>query len=238
MPPNTTMKRLYRSRLAGLLYLIIITSGITAEWVLRGPLMHYKNSAATIAAIRDNSAAFRGSIAADMLMAIASAGVAVVFYALFRPVSPRFSRAAMVFRLIQSAIISMNLLLLHAAWLIISGSESYLNPKQADNIAYFLLRMHGYGYSMAMLYLSIYSFMIGALIRRAPFAPSLIGDGQIASGFVFLIGTILHFFVPGIWQIYLPVYLIPVIADSAMTIWLLRGPRDRHNALRTNRLSG
>lgn len=71
MPDLTPTSDLVRkTRCAGLLYLIIIVTGLGAELGLRGPLIDLQDAGTTAAAILDAPGRFRLAIAADFLMAV------------------------------------------------------------------------------------------------------------------------------------------------------------------------
>jgi len=77
-----------KARLAGLLYLIIIVAGLGAELGLRGPLIDLGDAAGTAAAILAAPGQFRLAIAADLVMALCDAGLAILLYLVFRAVAP------------------------------------------------------------------------------------------------------------------------------------------------------
>jgi hypothetical protein len=116
-------------RLAGLLYLVIIVCGISAEVLFRGPLVDFADPAATASAIRNATGTFRLGIAADIVMAAADAALAILLYVIFRPVAPVLALVAMVFRLIQSVMIAMNLMHMQSALLLITGAPGVASPE-------------------------------------------------------------------------------------------------------------
>jgi len=75
-------------RLAGLLYLIIIVAGLGAELGLRGPLIDFADAVGTATAILSAPGQFRLAIAADLIMALCDAALAILFYLIFRSVAP------------------------------------------------------------------------------------------------------------------------------------------------------
>ena len=110
-------------RLAGLFYLVIIVAGLGAELGLRGPLIDLADSEGTATAILGAPGQFRLAIAADLVMALCDAGLAILLYLIFRSVAPVLALSAMVFRLIQTVLIAANLMAMQTAWLLISGGD-------------------------------------------------------------------------------------------------------------------
>ncbi len=118
MTPLTLTRDLARkARFAGLLYLVIIVSGLGAEIALRGPLIDLNDADATAASILASPGRFRLAIAADLVMALSDAGLAILLYLIFRAMAPGLALSAMVFRLIQTMLIATSLMaLLTACW--------------------------------------------------------------------------------------------------------------------------
>ncbi len=220
-------------RLAGLLYLAIIVCGISAEVLLRGPLVDFGSAPATADAIRGASGSFRLAIAADIVMAAADAALAILLYIIFRPAAPILALGAMVFRLIQSVIIAANLLNLQAAWLLISGGADTagLSPSQSDALALHFLNLHAHGYDLGLVFFGINSLLTGVLIWRSGLFPRLIGVGIGAAGLVYLAGSGLRFFAPGLFDAFAPAYGLPVLAETAFCITLLVGRRSGRQSM-------
>ena len=132
MPDLTLSSDLTRkARLAGLLYLVIIIAGLGAELGLRGPADRPSARGTTATAILAAPGQFRLAIAADLVMALCDAGLAILLYLIFRAASPGLALSAMVFRLIQTVLIAANLMVLQAAWLLISGANELVDANAA-----------------------------------------------------------------------------------------------------------
>lgn len=227
MKSTLSVTELSTLRAAGLLYLVIIVCGISAEVLLRGPLVDLANAGATALAIREASSQFQLAIAADVIMAMADAGLAVLLFVLFRPVAPTLALAAMIFRLVQSVMIGANLMNMQAAWLLISGGQDIgaLAPGQPEAIANLFLNMHAHGYDLGLVFFGLNSLMTGLLIWRSGFVPKLLGGAIAAAGGVYLVGSTLRFFAPVAFEAFAPAYGITILAEGAFCLWLLFGGR-------------
>ncbi len=235
MQATLTRTDLSLDRYAGLLYLIIIICGIGAEVGLRGPLLNMGSAETTAEAILAASGSFRLAIVADIVMALSDAGLAILLFLLFRPVSPGLALAALIFRLVQAVLISANLLNMQAAWLLVSGGQdiSGFGPGQADAMALAFLNLHAHGYDLGLVFFGINSLLMGALIWRSGFVPRLLGVGIVAAGIVYLTGSTLRFLAPEAFQVFSPAYGITLLAEAAICLWLLlagRTPRRAHAA--------
>ncbi|PHP68055.1 hypothetical protein CSC94_05170 [Zhengella mangrovi] len=216
----SALSRSVLARPAGLFYLAIILAGVSAEAVFRGPLIDFDDPSGTVAAIRGAGPSFRLSIAADLLMAVSDAALAILLFLLFRPVSAGLALAALVFRLIQTAIIAAGLLFLQGAWLLASGTGA---DEAAAPRALLLLDLHRHGYDLGLVFFAINCFLTGALIVRCGFLPRWLGLGIAAAGAVYLAGSLLRFFAPAALPAFEAAYVVPLVMESAFCLWLLFG---------------
>jgi hypothetical protein len=197
-------------RFAGLLYLVIIVFGISSEVLLRGPLVASGSADVVAAAIAANPMPLRLSIAADAVMAMSDAALAVLLFLILRAYGPGLALAAMVFRLMQGAVIAASLMFLLAT----------LNPAFADH-ALALIEMHGVGYDLGLAFFGVNSVLTGLLLCRVGGAAKVIAAGLVLSGAVYLTGSALRLADPTLSAAFAPAYGIPVLAESAFCLWLL-----------------
>ncbi|MCU4654112.1 DUF4386 domain-containing protein [Roseibacterium sp. SDUM158016] len=197
-------------RLAGLLYLVIIVFGISSEVLLRGPILAAGDADAVAAAIAAAPGPLRLSIAADAVMAMADAGLAVLLFLILRPLGTGLALAAMVFRLMQGAVIAASLMFLFAA----------LRPDFAPQ-ALALIEMHGVGYDVGLAFFGVNSVLTGMLLCRLGGVARVIAGGIVLSGLVYMTGSALRLADPAIAEAFAPAYGVPVLAESAFCLWLL-----------------
>ena len=223
MPLLTPAQAKSHARIAGLLYLIIIVFGIGSEVVLRGPLVDLANARQTTEAILGAQGVFRLSVAADMVMAVSDVALAVLLFLVLRPVGPTLALLATVFRLVQAAILGMNLLNQHIALLLLTGAQdvSGLAPEQMQSTALLFLNAHEHGYDLGLVFFGVNSVLTGLLVWRSGFIPRPIGAGLMAAGAVYLTGSALRFLAPAVLGTFLPAYGLTIIAETAFCLWLL-----------------
>ncbi|MCG6903732.1 MAG: DUF4386 domain-containing protein [Rhodobacter sp.] len=219
MPDLTLTPDLARkARLAGLLYLVIIIAGLGAELGLRGPLIDLQDAGTTATAILAAPGRFRLAIAADLLMALCDAGLAILLYLIFRTASPGLALSAMVFRLIQTVLIAANLLGLQTAWLLLSSIDGLAD---APALALVFLDLHGHGYDLGLVFFGINSLIMGLLVWRSGLFAKVIGAGLGIAGLVYLTGSGLRFFAPDWSPAFAPAYLLAILAETAFCVRLL-----------------
>ncbi|WP_212523970.1 DUF4386 domain-containing protein [Actibacterium sp. MT2.3-13A] len=215
-PTPLTPAILPRARLAGALYLVIILCGVWSEGVARAALIDHGDAAQTAVNILAGEALFRRALAADAVMALSDVALAALLFALLAPVHRGVARMAMLFRLVQAAILGANLLNLQAALLVLK-----VGAPGAPDWALLFLDLHRHGYDLGLLFFGINCLLTGWLICRSGFLPRLLGAGLTGSGLVYLAGSALRFLAPGLSEGFAPAYLLPLMAESALCLWLL-----------------
>ncbi|MBV0912838.1 DUF4386 domain-containing protein [Anianabacter salinae] len=198
-------------RLTGAAYLVIILCGVWAEGFARAGLFFPGDPDATARAVLDNLPVFRASLLADAVMATADITVALLFFRLLRPHGEGLALAAMVFRLMQAGLIGASLILL--AGVPVAAPD-------APDTAQTLFAMHGTGYEVGLIFFGINSLFMMVLLARAG-VPRLIAYGIGASGLVYLAGSLLRLIAPHLHTAIEPAYLVPLLAETALCLWLL-----------------
>jgi hypothetical protein len=197
-------------RLAGALYLAIILCGLTAELFLRGPLL--QGTPDQVAqALSANTGQIRLSLVADTVMLLADVALALVFFGLLRHISEPLALAAMVFRLGQAVLIGASLMALASAPSLLAD---------APRVAVHMTAMHALGYDVGLILFAVNSLIMSVLLWRSK-VPKALAGGIAASGFVYATGSLTRLVAPDWVAAVEPAYLIPMIAESALCIWLL-----------------
>lgn len=217
------------ARLAGLLYLMIVVLGLSAELVIRGTLVVPGDPAATAQNVLAQPLLFRLGLAADAVMALCDVALAVLLYVLLRPVGPVLSLMAMVFRLVQTAILGANLLNPSQALLLLEKGPALggFDMAQLGTLAQLSLDAHGLGYDLGLLFFGISCLCLGVLLIRARYFPRALGPLVAAAGAVYLAGSALRLLAPALSDAFAPAYALPLLAELSFCLWLLLRGIDR-----------
>lgn len=197
-------------RLAGALYLVIILCGLTAELVLRGPLLEGSPDEVT-RALRAAVGQLRLSLVADTVMLLADVALALVFFGLLRHISAPLALAAMVFRLGQAVLIGASLMALGSAPMVLAD---------APRLAVHMTDLHAIGYDVGLILFAVNSAIMSVLLWRSA-VPNVIAAGIAVSGVVYGTGSLARLVAPGWVDVIEPAYVVPMAAESALCLWLL-----------------
>ncbi len=211
------------ARAAGVLYLVIIASGLFSELFVRARLIVDGDASATATNILASMSLFRIGFAADAIMLLSDVAIAVLLFVLLRPVNSTLSLLAAAFRLIQVSILGVNLLFHHVAALVLTRDADVVmfDTEQVHALATLFLNMHGHGYDLGLMFFAVSNFILGYLIVKSRFSPALLGYGLIAAAMVYLAGSFIRFLAPIFMPVIEPAYAIPLVAELAFALWLL-----------------
>jgi hypothetical protein len=204
-------------RIAGLLYVAIICLGLWSEVGVRLALVVPGDAATTAANLRAEAGLVRLGIAADAVMAVCDIALAMLLFALFRPVAPLASAMAAVFRLVQAAVIAANLIHQSRA---LAFAFSDLGP-QGDTLALLAMETQGRGYDLGLLFFGVSSLVTGWIIATSGAAPRLLGWLIGVAGAVYVTGTALVVLAPAAAVAFQPAYGLCVLAEAGFCLWLL-----------------
>jgi hypothetical protein len=214
---------LFYARIAGVLYLIIIVFGIFSEVIVRSNIIVVDAASATVNNIMASRSWFRLGFAADSIMLLCDVAIAAFFYVLFKSVNKTLSLITAAFRLTQAAILGLNLLNYYSALLLLTGTEytTVFNTDQLYALVMLFLDMHSHGYDLGLLFFGISNFILGYLIIKSNYFPSLLGYGLIVAAVVYLSGSYTRFLSPESVPLMKPFYLIPLITELLFCFYLL-----------------
>lgn len=220
---NNESSTLVYARVAGLLYLIIIVFGISSEALIRSSLIVKGDAAATATNIMASQFLFRFGFAADSIMLLSDVAIAVLFYILLKPVSKPLALTAAALRLTQASILGFNLLNYYAALLLLTGTgySTAFDENQLYALVMLYLDLHSNGYDLGLLFFGLSNLVLGYLLIKSYYFPSILGYGLIAAAVVYLIGSFTRFLFPAYSSFITPAYIVPLIAELSFCLWLL-----------------
>jgi len=218
-----TSPQLY-ARIGGLLYLIIIVAGVLGELFVRSTLVVSGDAAATATKIMAAESLWRIGIAGDLVMHVCDIPLMLVFYVLLSPVSRPLAGLALLFNLVQTAVLVANKLsLLNVLFLL--GSADYLKafePQQLHALAYVSIRSHGYGFSVGLVFFAFTCLLLGHLIRRSGYLPGILGVLMQIAGVCYLTNSFALLLAPKVAGALFPWIMLPCLAgELSLALWLL-----------------
>jgi len=212
------------ARTCGFLYLYIFIAGIFAESFVRDRLVVPNDASATAANIVANESLFRLGFTGEYLHLACDVAIAVLLYALLKPVNAYLSLMAAFFRLTCDVILAVAGIVQFAA-LRLLGQGGYLSsfpPTQRHSMALLAMRLHGDGYAVCLFFFSFACLLGGYLIYKSTFIPQAIGVLLSIAGLCYLALTLSHFLSPHVANELSPGIFVPIfIGEFSLVVWLI-----------------
>jgi hypothetical protein len=220
--PNTSP--LVYARIAGLLYFINIACGVFGELFVRGHLVVAGNAVATAHNIMTSEFLFRCGIAGDLIMHITDIPMAVIFYVLLKPVSKDLSLLAMLFGMLQTAVLCANKLTLVMVLLLLRNAN-YLkafDSSQLQALASLSLTLHESGFGIGLVFFGVSCLVTGYLLFRSEYFPKVLGILQAVAGVSYLINSFAQLLSPALAEKMFPAIVLPAfIGELGTCLWLI-----------------
>lgn len=225
------------ARIAGLLYLIVIATGLFAEVFVRQALKVSGDALATANNIQSSEMLFRWGLVADLFNFVCGLPCVLIIYFLFKRVNKFLLQLALIFVVIQTAIIAVNLLNQISPLLILSNN-AYLNtfqPNQLAALSQLSLNIQGAGYAIGLVFFGFYCLIVGYVIFNSKMVPKFLGILYIISGLGYLINSFIMLLSKGFANPVFAYVAIPIfIGELSFCLWLLIKGVDNSNVFNPN----
>lgn len=212
------------ARICGVLYLYIIVAGSFAELFVRSTLVVPADAAATSANIAASESLFRLGFSGEFLHLACDVAVAVILYALFRPIDRNIALLAAFMRLACIIILAIASLS-HFAALRLLGDADYLKsfpPDQRHTLALLAMKLQGDGYAISLVFFGFACLSLGYLVFRSSYLPRTIGVLLGIAGACYLINSFAHFLDPAFAATLFPALFVPIfVAELSLSLWLI-----------------
>ena len=215
------------ARVAGFGWLLIIITGIFAEFFIRMELIVEGDAAATANNIMDSESLFKISIALDLIMLTVDVMVGLALYVLLKPVNKSLALLATFFRFAMAIILVINLLNLVFVLQLLSGAGylTVFGTDQLHALVLLFLNAHGHGYDIGLVFFGLHLFVLGYLVFKSGYLPRILGFLLIFASFGYLIDSFANLFLSNdeaiISLIAIFLIMIAVVAELSLSLWLI-----------------
>jgi hypothetical protein len=208
------------ARIAGVLFLLSIVAGGFGEAYVPARIIVSGDASATANNIHALGSLFRWGFAIYLIEAMCDIALALIFYALLRPVQKYLSLLAAFFGILSTALFAVAELFYFAPSLILGGAN-YLksfSPDQLNTLALLSLKLYGLGAVIFMAFYGIAWIIRGYLIFRSGYFPKILGVLLMIAGLGFMAKNFTLVLAPAYAS---DVLLLPMfVAGISLTVWL------------------
>ena len=208
-----------RARIAGLLSLLTIVTGVFAQMYVSGSLVVWDDAAATAANILAHKSFFQLGFGVYLVEMACQIAMTAVFYDLLKPVNRGVSLVSAYLGLAGCVIKTLGRLF-YIAPLFILGGAPYLGVFTADQLkalALLFLKVNDRGAAIALVFFGFYALLTGYLIIRSTFLPRTLGVLSVLGG----LGWLSFLYPPLGYRLFPFVVALALLGAAALIVWLL-----------------
>lgn len=184
------------ARIAGVLFLLMVVTGLFAELFFRQKLVA-ADAAATAKNILDNAFLLRVGVLSDIVMSLCYLFTALALYRLLGSVNLDLASLMVLFAAAGSVILLVNTLFEFLPLALVSLPAGALNTAQLQELAQFGFTANAHGYMIGQVFFALWVLPLGLLINRSKVIPKFFGVlfiietvcGLLAVGTHFLFGN-------------------------------------------------
>jgi len=190
----TSRKR--QARIAGLLYLMLLPTGIFSLIYVPSTLFVSGDAAATIQNIEASELLYRSGIFVGLLSNLIFLLVALALYRLLKDISEKQAALMVAFVVISVATSFANSFNMLAVLIILDTPDflSAFDSAQLEGIAYLFVRLQSHATQIIQVFWGLWLIPLGILVYRSGFIPKIIGvalwlaaSAYLASNFTYLL---------------------------------------------------
>lgn len=213
------------ARIAGLIYLVVVVTGIYSLGYVPGKLMVPDDAASTFNNIVASEMLFRSGILAGVTCYIFFLILPLVLYKLLRPVDPSLAILMVLLAVISVPVSLVNMLNKFAVLQLISKAD-YMKVFAADTIhaqVMMQLKAFGNGNQIASVFWGLWLFPFGYLVFKSGFLPKILGVFLMAGCVGYLIHFTARLMYPAYEEMEVSKYMtLPAsIGEIGICLWLL-----------------
>ncbi|MDQ3118165.1 MAG: DUF4386 domain-containing protein [Verrucomicrobiota bacterium] len=212
------------AKIVGILYLIQMAAAIFGEIFVRGRLIVPRDAVQTAANLAASERLFRLSLVGDLMV---YATVVVLFWGLYvilKPVNKDVALLAVLFRVIEQAILAVTTFAGFIALRLLSNTEylRVVDTAQLQALARAFLSMYGTGLSIGFLFLGLGSAVFSYVWLKSDYIPRALALLGIFASLLLTFMSLITMVFPRVYAVLGMTYMVPMfLYEVGLGLWLL-----------------
>lgn len=217
--------QLKAARLAGLLYLVAMTTGLFAEFYVHFPssLIVSGDIAKTGANIVAHERLYRIGIANNIITFAIDVVLIWALYVLLRPVNRNLALLAVFFRMVETTIACVAIIQYFVAMQFISDADHLqtFDPTQLQALS-IMHDTYALTFVVVAIFLGVGSTLFNYLFFKSGYIPRLLAGWGVFASLLLLVSQFAIIIFPEVERIIIPAFFAPIVIDEiVLGLWLL-----------------
>jgi hypothetical protein len=219
---NTNKKT---ARLAGLLYLVVVVTGIFGLMYVPTKLIVWDNAALSFNQIKNSETLFRLGIFSSLVCYSVFLFLPLTLYKLLKPVNENYARLMVILAIVSVPISFVNLFNKMAVLSLISNDD-YLQASTIEQLhsqVLFYLHQYDQGILIVGIFWGLWLFPFGYLVYKSGILPKILGVILMLGCISYLVSFVGHFLIPNYSKMTISTIIdLPAsIGEIGICLWLL-----------------
>jgi hypothetical protein len=211
------------ARIAGLLYLVIVVTGLFSLMYVPSTLIVKGDAAATAGNFLAHQTLYRVDLAVGLLSTVFFMFLVLVLYRLFKDVNQQQAALMVILVLVQVPQSFVSQLLQIGAFELFRGADflSVLGKSDREALGMMCIRLNGLGTHLSELFWGLWLFPLGYLVYRSRFLPRIIGVWLIINGVAYVALSMTGLLYPEYSDIVNKISFPALLGELAFALWLV-----------------
>ena len=211
------------ARVAGLLYLLVVLTGMFVLIYVPGRLFVRGDSAATASNILTHESLFRSYIVVGLVSEFLFISLVLALYRLLKGVNQQHAALMVLLVLMTAPLAFVGTANQVATLAFVRGAESLtvFDKPQRDAVAMLLFNADKEGALVAQIFWGLWLLPLGLLVFRSGFLPRILGTWLVINGFAYVAISLAGLLLPQRVEMVSKIAIPALLGEVVFTLWLL-----------------
>jgi len=211
------------ARLAGLLYLFVIITGVISIMVISSQIIIKGDAVSTSKNILNNEFLFRTGIINDLISNTIFLILVLVLYRMFKHVNEHHAKLMVALVIVQIPVVFIMEALNITSLMILKGEIlQTFELNQRQDLAMLILRINDYGTLTLEMFWGLWLLPFGILVHKSGFIPRIFGTLLIIAGIAYMNNSLVSLLFPSYSAfVNQPTLLLVALGEISIMLWLL-----------------
>ena len=211
------------ARIAGLLYLLLVISGVFGIMYIPSQIIVPGDSVTTANNIISNELLFRTGVLNDIISNTIFLFLVLVLYRLFKQVNENQAKLMFVLVIVQIPFVFFMEAFNVASLMTLKGEIlKTFELSQRQDFAMLFLKINDYGTLPLEMFWGLWLLPFGLLVYKSDFIPRIFGILLFIAGIAYMIDSTIGILLPNYSSfVKYPTILLAAVGEISITLWLL-----------------